>query len=602
MKSLLREDLRKKWLQDPGALTAGRIRRTLARESSSFPAEAPRIRIALIGSFTFDTIRDTFEVACLDAGLVPEIMVGSYGQYAQELLDPAGPLYAHRPEITFLMLDQWAVLRRSLETPGSDPDGLKQELDEFLSGLEAMVRCFDAQGAGLLVIHNLDVPAYDVMAGQAMHPGSISWAVRSFNQALLGLAKRCERVRVLDYDLVASRVGKPAANDEKMRLLGRFCVSHRAVPALVHVQMGLVKAVKGLTRKCIAVDLDNTLWGGIIGEDGLSGIQLGPTPPGNAYQEFQKLLLGFYRRGVILAINSRNNPEDALRVLREHPHQVLHEEHFGAIRINWSDKASNLAAIAEELNIGLDSVVFIDDDRLNRELVRSELSDVLIPEWPEDASLFCRTLLELNDFEILSLTREDRMRGAMYAAERSRRVESEVAVDVDGFLARLEIRIRVAPADEFSIPRVAQLTQRTNQFNMTTRRYTPAEVQKLAASSEHRVLEVSATDRYGDMGIVGAAILRQGSDVWDIDTFLMSCRVLGRRIEDSFLWWIAREATKAGAATLRGEITFTKKNAPARGFYERMGFRLLESSPDGQVYAGSVAELVAKQPQGVTIE
>ncbi len=463
------------------------------------------------------------------------------------------------------------------------------------------MEAFDRKKAGLLVVQNLAMPPYDILGLNAGQPGSLTWAVDRINQQLARMAGATSCMRVLNYHHVASRVGTARAFDDKMRLLGQFFIGEPALAELAHAQIGFARALLGLTRKCIVVDLDNTLWGGIVGEVGFEGICLGQNPPGNAYVEFQKTLLGYYNRGMILAINSRNNPEDVFRVLREHPDQILREHHFGCIVVNWEDKAANLVRISEELNIGLDSLVFVDDDPHNCELVRGSLPQVLTLQVPRDVSKINRMLLELNEFDALGLTAEDRQRGQMYAAERSRREIRSNSVDMESFLADLQIRVKVSRADPFSIPRIAQLTQRTNQFNATTRRYSPADVERLAGDKGTRVYAVSASDRFGDSGIVGAAVVCVEGDAWRLDSFLMSCRVLGRRIEDAFLARIATDAAEASALRLVGEVIFTKKNIPARDFYERMGFALVRQEPERTVWEAPASAVSRRMPKSLEI-
>ncbi|MCL2330441.1 MAG: HAD-IIIC family phosphatase [Phycisphaerae bacterium] len=610
MKSLLHPDLDQLWTADPSVLTAARIKRALNKPDSISTIsmeKAVEVRVAFIGSFTLDTIRDTFEIACLHEGIRPAAFLGQYKQYPQELLDPTSALYQHKPDITFLHLDPRSVFGAAYEMGSAEGKGgqgasLNDMADAFLSRLIGLAEQFSTHDAGILVIHNLDEPAYDFMGIHASSDGSVTAAVCYFNAELLRRTREFSRVYVLNYNRVASKVGKDIANDEKLRLLGSFCVGHAAVPSLVHQQIGYVKAVKGLTRKCTVLDLDNTLWGGIIGEDGFDGIALGSTPPGNAFVEFQRTLLGFYRRGVILAVCSRNNPDDALQVLRNHPDQILREEHFAALDISWDDKALGIMRIAKSLNIGLDSLVFIDDDTHNRALVREALPQVLTLELPQDPSLYRRALLQLNDFEVLALTQEDRQRGRMYAAERAREATRTSSTNLDDFLLALETRVQIRPVDAFAVPRVSQLTQRTNQFNMTTRRYTPADIEQFGADPNKKVLCLSVSDKYGDSGLVGVAIVNGGPKVWEIDTLLMSCRVLGRRIENAFLWDIAQRANDAGASEIRGEVIFTPKNLPAREFYTQMGFAVVESNEAHAIYLAKVAELVKSKPVGVTFE
>ncbi len=331
-----------------------------------------------------------------------------------------------------------------------------------------------------------------------------------------------------------------------------------------------------LTKKCLVLDLDDTLWGGIIGEDGLEGIKLGPTPEGRPFLEFQKYILSLFNRGIILAINSKNNLEDALNVLRKHPYAVLKEKHFASIKINWDDKISNMKAIADEINIGLDSLVFFDDDKLNREMVSSALPEVKVVDLPDDPSLYLKTLMELNDFNSFHFSEEDKARGRMYADQRKRQELSQTATDITEYLKALNMKVTIEPASPFNIPRISQLTQKTNQFNMTTRRYSEEDIKKLSGNKNYLVFSVKVEDKFGDNGITGIAIVKKEEKKWIIDSFLLSCRIIGRRVEETMLAYILEEAKKEKVKTLIGEFISTKKNTPAKEFYHKNGFKPIE--------------------------
>jgi FkbH-like protein len=333
------------------------------------------------------------------------------------------------------------------------------------------------------------------------------------------------------------------------------------------------------------VDLDNTLWGGVIGEDGLEGITLGGNDaPGNAFYDFQLALDGLRRRGVLLAICSRNNPDDVWPVIDSHPHMVLRRNHFAASRVNWNDKASNIVEIARDLNLGLDSLVFLDDNPAERALLRQQVPDVLTVDLPADPAYYTDALLNLDVFESLGLTDEDRARGEMYLQAQTRR-EFEKAVvastDLMTHLESLGIAIKIEKATPFSIPRIAQLVNKTNQFNLTTRRYTEAQVRTMAeAAGDSVVYSVTVGDRFGDLGLTGVAIVHTNTDSWVIDSFLLSCRVLGRGIEDALLAHIIGRAKASGVRVLHGHFIPTAKNAPARDFYAARGFDRLECADD----------------------
>jgi FkbH-like protein len=338
--------------------------------------------------------------------------------------------------------------------------------------------------------------------------------------------------------------------------------------------MSYVKAITGMNKKCIVLDLDNTLWGGIVGEDGLNGIKLGPTPPGNAYVEFQRHILSLNQRGIILAINSKNNFEDAIEVIRKHPYMILREENFACIRINWNDKVTNMREIAEELNIGVDSVVYFDDDPVNREYMSLNLPDVLTVNMPQDPALYVPTLLDLNDFNVLKITEEDTKRGQMYRQEKKRKDFEKTASNLDDFLKQLDIKLKIRKADQFTIPRISQLTLKTNQFNLTTKRYQEEDIQKFSENGKMIVGCAQVEDKFGDNGITGVFIIKKDIEKeWVIDTFLLSCRVMGREVEKGILGHIINEARKNNVEKIKAEFIPTLKNKPVENFLPACGFK-----------------------------
>jgi FkbH-like protein len=336
--------------------------------------------------------------------------------------------------------------------------------------------------------------------------------------------------------------------------------------------------LSGRVAKALVVDLDNTLWGGVVGEDGLDGIQVGPEYPGAAYLALQRAIQALRHRGVLLAVASKNNPDEALDALDRHPGMLLRSGDFAALRINWNDKARSLREIAEELNIGVDSLAFLDDNPAEREQVRLELPEVTVVELPSDPMGYARALADCPVFERLSLTREDQQRGRLYEDQRQRADLQRASASLEDFLRSLEMEMSMGPVEPASVRRVAQLTQKTNQFNLTTRRYSEQEIDALASDPGARVYQVQVRDRFGDNGLVGVAITRRGADAWEIDTLLLSCRVIGRAVESAMLARLSDDARAAGATRLCGWFLPTAKNAPASDFYPSHGFSLLESS------------------------
>ena len=358
---------------------------------------------------------------------------------------------------------------------------------------------------------------------------------------------------------------------------GDIKISTEYIPKFTDELMRYIYAITGITRKCIVLDLDNTLWGGIIGEDGFDNIKLGDDPIGRSFVEFQKRLLALNQRGIILAINSKNNFDDAIEVIRKHPNMILREDNFACMKINWNDKVVNLQKISQELNIGLDSFVFFDDDQINQEYVRSSLQDVLVVDLPKDSSQFSQIVTEMKEFDVVKITEEDVKRNDMYLGQKKRKeLENEIG-DFKEFLKQMNIEVNIQNADSFSIPRISQLTLKTNQFNLTTRRYQEEEISAFASSKDRIVECAQVSDKFGDNGITGVYIVKKESnEEWIIDTFLLSCRIIGRGIEEAMLSQIIEKAKSLGVKRIKGEFISTSKNKPAENFYNNCGFKKID--------------------------
>lgn len=532
------------------------------------------MRIALLASFTARPIADALERATAAAGIPATVYLGAYNQVAQEILNPASALYASAPDVVILFLDTHALLGERYFTPYRMSDAERRAWgDERVAEFAAYTDALEARTSATIIVHTLEVPFHSPL-GILEHKQAFGFqeAVAAVNVRLRDAYRASSRVFLFDYDAFCARVGKSDVRDAKMYYLGDFRVHAKHVPALAQAYLAYLRPLRAQVKKCLVLDCDNTLWGGVVGEDGIAGIALGPTPEGRPFWEFQQHILALHERGVILAINSRNEPADVLAVLREHPYMVLREEHFAAMRVNWEDKAQNIRAIASELSIGTESMVFMDDDPLHCAIVRDVLPDVLTIELPRDSARLCAVITGLDAFNALHLTEEDREKGKMYAQEKQRRAVAEAASDTGSYIAQLGIVVGIERASAITIPRIAQLTQKTNQFTMTTRRYTEADIERFARDGRHLVVSLRARDRFGDSGIVGAAIVECGPRAWHIDTFLLSCRIIGRTIEDALLAYVLRTAAAAGASAVEAEFIPSAKNAPARDFYATRGF------------------------------
>lgn len=322
-------------------------------------------------------------------------------------------------------------------------------------------------------------------------------------------------------------------------------------------------------KKCLVLDLDNTLWGGVVGEDGRDGIALSLSSPGNSFMAFQQAILDHYDRGVILAINSRNNENDVWDVIRNHPNMILKEHHFAASRINWNDKASNIIELAKELNIGLDSMVFLDDDPTNRAMVRALVKDVEVPELPVDPKDYTQFLNSLPYFESLVITDEDKMRGNLYVTERLRREEEKQYESKENFLKSLDLSLFIFRDENSCISRLSQLTGKTNQFNTLKRPLSEEEIDTYVKSENHYVYYARLQDKFGDYGVILFALIERLDKVWNIKSLLMSCRVFGKGVEKAFFDTIVKQAKDEGINLITIEQEETEKNLPAREFIKQ---------------------------------
>lgn len=534
-----------------------------------------KISIAVLSSFTLNGLIETLKVKCAEQNVQCSGFNSNYNQYAQDILDKKSYLYQFSPDLTFLILDTRHILGSLFYSPYSLTTSQRKEFVENKANeLLNLVNTFVKTSQSKLVISNFIIPTYSQfgISDNKMEFG-IKEMVQSLNQTIANRVIKEPSVYIHDFNGFVTRYGENNTFDYRQYFYGDIQLSFNYIPMLAHDLMGYIKPLLGLNRKCIVLDLDNTLWGGIIGEDGFNGIKLGDDSIGRSYIEFQKRLLSLHERGIILAINSKNNFEDAMKVLQEHPNMILRENHFACIRINWNDKVSNMNEIAEELNIGTDSMVFFDDDPVNREYVKTSLPQILTVDLPSDPSTFANILTNMNDFNVLQITDEDRKRGTMYLQQRKRTELEKTSSNLDEFLKQLNIEVKIKKANEFTIPRISQLTLKTNQFNLTTRRYQEEEIREFANDARKIVGCAQVVDKFGDNGITGVFIINKDNDIeWTLDTFLLSCRVMGRAVEDGILHYIVQEAKKAGVKKLRGIFIPTKKNKPSENFLPNFGF------------------------------
>jgi len=590
---------------DPSYLNLWSAYKKIQALGLAAPDDDPNtLRLAVIGSTTLEPLAACLDVKTRLEGFFVETFVGGFNTYRQEVLDKSSDLYKAKQDVIVLSIDAASILDKMfLSNFARMSDKERQDVQkELVENILSVVSNLESSTSALILVNNFVVPVFTPL-GVVDNKQKIGFK-RFFEGANTKLAEKLEknsRVFLVDLDSAASAFGKSRIINWNTWYRGSVPFSEDFTPILADEYLRYIRALKGRTKKCIVLDLDNTLWGGIIGEDGIEGIKLGNTAPGIEYVEFQRNLLSLYNRGVILAICSKNNPDDALKVFREHPSQVLKEEHFAAMKINWQNKAANIAELAKEINIGLDSMVFFDDNPVERAQVSQVHPEVLVVEMPKNPRLYRKMIENLNVFDVLSLTKEDMARGDMYVGKRKRTELEQSATSIEDFLRTLDLKVRITEVNDFDTPRVVQLIGKTNQFNLTTRRYTDAEVNDFRKSKERVVYSMAVHDKFGDEGVVGVAIVRKNGNDWWIDSFLMSCRVIGRSIETAFLAKIVKDARNANVARIIGEYIPTKKNIPASDFYERHGFGMPATMDDVTSWILNLDEQTIDVPEWIEL-
>lgn len=546
-----------------------------------------RLKIGLLSSFSLIGFEECLNVWCNKYGFNCEIYIGPYGQYNQQIYNNQSKLYKFDPDAVFLLLDVEHLFKEFFKRPYTHSAEERQsKVRELVDDVSNMLLYLAERSESKIIMNNLEVPVYSPLGllENKENYGLIK-IVKEFNTQLEDTFRESNRIYVFDYDLFTSKYGKDNCTDPRMKYLADMRVPKEIVPKLCYNYLSYLLPMLGLNRKCIVLDLDNTLWGGIIGEDEFENIALGPDPLGSVFVDFQKKLLALYDKGILLAINSNNNLEDALKVIKEHPYMVLKEEHFAGFKVNWKSKVLNIKEIADDLNIGLDSMVFIDDDPVNREMMRKFYPEVLTMGLPSDPSQYSKTLENLIEFNTLQLTEADKRRGKMYVEQRYRREFESSVTNMQEFLKGLEMEIEIEPANRFNIPRIGQLTQRTNQFNLTTKRYQEEDITKFSKSDEYEVYSLRLKDKFGEYGLIGVLILKRETDItWTIDTFLLSCRAMGKNVEKAFFTYIVNMLEKKGISKLRGIYLPTNKNIPVKNLYKELGFTKIEESPSRTVW------------------
>lgn len=544
-------------------------------------------RLAILRNCTLEPVIPLIRAGAFVNGIDLTVHLGGYNTYADEMRDQNSAIYRFAPHAAILAVEVSEVAPElwwgySDLTPAQRKDVIVRTGKIFADCVSA----FRKNCSASLIIHTAKQPT---TASQgildAQRADGQAAAVEEINRELRQLAAMYKGVYLLDYDALVSRYGRLQWRDEYKWSAVRLPVAAVHLKHLAEEYLRYLIPLAGKMAKVLVVDLDNTLWGGVVGEDGFDGILVGTQYPAAPYHELQRVLLDFYRRGILLAICSKNNSEEAIEVLEKHPGLLLRPQHFAAMRINWNEKVQSLREIAAELNVGIDALAYLDDSSVEREQVREMLPEVTVIELPPNPADFAQTVRECPVFERLSLSDDDLKRASYYSSQR-RRVELEQSLSsMEEFYYSLEQEIRISSVESSTIARVAQLTQKTNQFNLTTQRYTEQEIAEMAARPDLELYSLRARDRFGDIGLVGVAVTRPAQETCEIEVFLLSCRAIGRTMETAFLSYLVRRARELGIKRMQGWFRPTTKNEPAQRFYSKHGFHCVTQTESGSLWA-----------------
>jgi FkbH-like protein len=557
---------------DMDFMQTSQLDRALMKIQDAARAEASvakPVRLALLGSSTLSHLVPGIRVACYRRGLWVEIHEGDYGLYRYELEQagqPESALHVFAPDVILLAVDAHHAARGTAE--------------EALADMQA---CWDfaRQNLGCAVLQQTLLPVFPALLGSNEHrlvssPHAIVQRVNTMLRASADVA----HVPLLALDSFAQQEGLREWHDAALWHRSKQEVHPRVAHLYGEHVARLLANMRGISYKCLVLDLDNTLWGGVIGDDGLDGIVLGQgNAVGESFVAFQQYAKALAQRGVVLAVCSKNDEANALAPFAQHPEMVLRRDDIAVFTANWQDKATNLRNIAAQLNLGLDSLVFADDNPAERGLVRQELPMVAVPEMPEDPADYVEVVAAGGYFEAASITDDDRVRAQQYQANAARESAKASATDLPAYLRSLEMKLIWKAFDSVSLTRITQLINKTNQFNLTTQRYTEAEVKAIMESPSSVTLQLRLTDRFGDNGIISLLIGKLCDDkTLVMDTWLMSCRVLGRQVEEATLNLLVEQARAAGAAAIEGVYIPTKKNGMVQDHYGRLGFEKIEDN------------------------
>jgi len=530
------------------------------------------VKLAILADSASQLLNDAIRGYGYEAQLNYDVYEADYNQIDLQIFDPSTELYAFQPEYIFI--------NRCTEKLLKDFNKKKKDQQEhFAAAILANTRqYFDTLSRHLpkarVLINTfaeIDDSVFGNFAGKV--PSSFVYQLRRLNIGLMDLAREYQNVFLVDLALLQSQLGYRFVFDPKMYVNADMVYSLDFLPCIAQHVTDIILSISGTFKKCLILDLDNTTWGGIIGDDGIEGIQVGYLGMGKVFTELQTWALQLKQRGIIIAVCSKNTEEIAREPFLSHPDMVLRMDDIAVFVANWETKVDNIRYIQSILNISFDSMVFVDDNPFEREMVKTGIPGITVPDLPEDPAEYLGYLRSLNLFETASVTEEDEQRTRQYKEEAERSILQKTFDNEDDFLVSLQMESSPKPIDNFNIPRVAQLSQRSNQFNLRTVRYTEEDIRQITGNPDYHTLTLDLKDRFGDHGLIGVIILKkEDKKTLFIDTWIMSCRVLKRGMEQFTLNTIAEWAAANNFETVVGEYIPTKKNGIVKDHYASLGF------------------------------
>ncbi len=529
-------------------------------------------KIAILGNCSTQHLSTALKGYGYKEGYNLDIFDADYNQIDAQVMDDNSELYNHAPNSVLIYMSTEKLFENfcqlELQNRNNFAENILNQIETYWNTINSKLK------TNIMQFNFVEID--DKIFGNYSNKVSSSfiYQIRKLNYLLMEHVEKTKNAFLIDLSSIQNLYGRKELHDEKLYYIAKMPISTNLLPEVAKQVVDIIKALNGKIKKCVVLDLDNTLWGGVIGDDGLKSIQIGELGLGHAFSEFQMWLKELKNRGIILTVCSKNNEDIAKEPFEKHPEMVLRLEDISMFVANWQDKASNIKHIQETINIGMDSLVFIDDNPFERNLVKELIPDITVPDLPEDPAMYLSYLKSLNLFETASYSENDKDRTKQYQAEVGRATMQSSFEDFNDYLKSLQMVATAHEFNEFEIPRISQLTQRSNQFNLRTIRYTEAEIEEILRNDKYLTLSFSLKDKFGDYGLISVVIMeKKDKETLFLDTWLMSCRVLKRGMEEFIINTIIETAKKKGFKKVVGEYIKTPKNAMVEKIYSNLGFK-----------------------------